>query len=136
MGGAYHFSVLWKRIQLKRANQGRLSGRDRFNSSVQFSIHVLEVLVALRWKLFAGSTIEARLESAYESFHAWSVGMKQKSSLNKFELKTFKMTSCAGSYGLSLLCTAAKYFHDGHFPSKAPAVSRWMWQSIRHYFAL
>lgn len=63
-------------------------------------------------------------------------GDEAKSSLNKFELKTFKMTSCAGSNGLSLLCTAAKYFHDGHFPSKAPAVSRWMWQSIRHYFAL
>ena len=92
-------------------------------------MHVLEVLVALRWKLFEGNTIEARLESAYESFHAWCVGVKKKSSLNKFELKTFKMTSCAGSNGLPLLCRVGEY-DPSHFPSKAPAISRWMWQSL------
>ena len=62
-----------------------------------FEIHKsVEVLLACRWHLFPGHNIEERLEGAFDSFHSWCVAEGKKSSLRKFELKIFKMSSCLG----------------------------------------
>ena len=60
-------------------------------------MHDCKVLLACRWHVFEGRTIDARLEAAYDSFHHWCVAEKRKSSIKKFELKTFKMTSFLGA---------------------------------------
>lgn len=52
-----------------------------------------EVLLACRFKVWGGSNIEERLRRAHESFNAWRIANKANTSLTKFELKTFKMTS-------------------------------------------
>lgn len=62
----------------------------------EYFLHACEVLLACRWHLFPGANIEERLEHAYGSFHSWCVAEKKGSSLQRFELKTFKMTSCLG----------------------------------------
>ena len=56
-------------------------------------LHACEVLLVCRWHLFPRANIEERLQHAYESFHNWCVAEKKGSSLQRFELKTFKMTS-------------------------------------------
>ena len=53
-----------------------------------------EVLLACRFKIWGGSNIDGRLERAHASFNAWRIANKENTSLSKFELKTFKMTSC------------------------------------------
>ena len=55
---------------------------------------------SLRWKLFHGNNAPDRLQSAFDSFHSWCLVHKKKSSLNKFELKTFKMSSWLGHKSL------------------------------------
>ena len=57
-----------------------------------FLLH--EVLLACRFKVWGGSNIEERLRRAFASFNAWRIANKVNTSLTKFELKTFKMTSC------------------------------------------
>ena len=56
-----------------------------------------EVLLACRWHLFGGNNIEARLSRAFESFDVWRRTMQCNTSLTKFELATFKMTSLLDS---------------------------------------
>ena len=58
--------------------------------------NIVEVLLACRWHLFPGHNIEERLQGAFDSFHSWCVAEGKKTSLRKFELKTFKMSSCLG----------------------------------------
>ena len=65
-----------------------------------------EVLLACRWHVFPGHNIEERLEGAFDSFHSWCVAQGKKTSLRKFELKTFKMSSCLG---LSIM----QHMHEG-----------------------
>ena len=52
-----------------------------------------EVLLACRFKVWGGSNIEERLQRAHGSFNSWRIANKVNTSLTKFELKTFKMTS-------------------------------------------
>ena len=56
----------------------------------------VEVLLACRWHLFGGNNIDARLSNAFDSFDIWRRAMKLNTSLTKFELATFKMTSLLG----------------------------------------
>ena len=56
----------------------------------------IQVLLACRWHVFAGRKNDDRLAAAYDSFHNWCVAEGKKSTLKKFELKTFKMSSCFG----------------------------------------
>ena len=67
---------------------------------VQSPLNMHEVLLACRWRVFGGHSNEERLQKAFGSFHAWCVANKKKSSLNQFELKTFKMQSCPDSKNL------------------------------------
>ena len=62
------------------------------HASMFFLLH--EVLLACRFKVWGGSNIEERLRRAFASFNAWRIANKVNTSLTKFELKTFKMTSC------------------------------------------
>ena len=55
-----------------------------------------EVLLACFCKIWGGRNIEQRLAHGFASFHTWKTANKQSSSLAKFELKTFKMTSSLG----------------------------------------
>lgn len=55
-----------------------------------------EVLLACVCKIWGGRNIEQRLANGFASFHTWKTANKQSSSLTKFELKTFKMTSSLG----------------------------------------
>lgn len=56
-----------------------------------------QVLLACRWRVFPGHSIDERLKHAFNSFHTWCKINKKRSSISKFELKTFKMASCLGS---------------------------------------
>ena len=56
----------------------------------------IQVLLACRWHVFGGRKNEDRLAAAYDSCHNWCVAERKKSTLKKFELKTFKMTSRFG----------------------------------------
>lgn len=56
------------------------------------------VLCACHWRLWGGANIERRLALAYDDFRRWRVLNKTNSSINKFELKTFKMTSPLGKH--------------------------------------
>ncbi len=62
-----------------------------------------EVLLACRFKIWGGSNIDERLERAYASFNAWRIANKETTSLSKFELKTFKMTSCLSCKHFSIM---------------------------------
>jgi len=55
-----------------------------------------EVLLACVCKIWGGRNIEQRLANGFASFHTWKTANKQSSSLTKFELKTFKMSSSLG----------------------------------------
>ena len=55
-----------------------------------------QVLLACRWRVFGGKTIDDRLENAFDSFTSWRIATKTTTSLTKFELKTFKMDSPLG----------------------------------------
>lgn len=59
-------------------------------------MHFDKVLLACYWRVFVGHNIDERLEGAYNSFRAWCVAEKKQSSLKRFDLKTFKMSSYLG----------------------------------------
>ena len=52
-----------------------------------------EVLLACRWHIWPGHNVPERLGHAFDSFHTWCLSTKKRSSISKFELKTFKMSS-------------------------------------------
>ena len=63
-------------------------------------VNYSEILLAARWRVFGDGKLEQRLQAAFESFHTFcksgAMGKAETSSLNKFELKTFKMQSQLG----------------------------------------
>ena len=75
-----------------------------------------EVLLACRFKVWGGSNIEERLQLAHASFNAWRIANKVNTSLTKFELKTFKMTSCLSCMHFSIrsvcVCACLHAFFD------------------------
>ena len=76
-----------------------MSGTCVFVPIHVFDLHVIgnfQVLLACRWRVFGGKTIDDRLENAFDSFTSWRIATKTTTSLTKFELKTFKMDSPLG----------------------------------------
>lgn len=65
-------------------------------------VNYSEILLAARWRVFGDGKLEQRLHAAFESFHTFcksgAMGKAETSSLNKFELKTFKMQSQLGNF--------------------------------------
>jgi len=57
---------------------------------------LVKVLLACRLHLWPGGNIEDRLKNAFQSFDSWRRVRRLSTSITKFELKTFKCTSCLG----------------------------------------
>ena len=72
----------------------------------------IQVLLACRWHVFGGRKNEDRLAAAYDSFHNWCVAERKKSTLKKFELKTFKMTSCFGFKTMHVCARMQGHIHE------------------------
>jgi len=79
-----------------------------------------QVLLACRWHVFSGHSIEERLQRAFDSFHSWCIAEKKKSSINKFELKTFKMASLLGSSDYTLKRIHACFLRH--------CIQTWIWR--------
>ena len=59
-------------------------------------VKLFEVLLACRWSVFGGANIPQRLALAFAAFTTFRVASKLHTSIQKFELATFKITAFLG----------------------------------------